>query len=465
MLPNGDAALLSETLDACTHRFDAWVSSLAAWQLDEVRTTHASGIRLGGYGWLDQVRPSAQWEPVPAPQGVTGQVFRAATNMGFVQAPSLTHAATAAVLRSGYLSHREHTNDTETSDNPFAVDLSSDRVRRAEWLLQGVREGQSLSALLGYRFERQLHEHRLDHHIQRFRTLAAIKNQDEIGRLYAEVASKERLFREVQALRDQAVEASESATAFRGERAVREQTRDTYQNTIDRYLQLEQKHIPNAAQATVAAQSAAGRHRMSKPQTVFITKSIDKPNYGNIDILENAELLDETDVDTWHVEQSRLDREAHDAKVRESELRTQLADAASTYGIATQELAWLNSPNNPDSIPVIQEAETQALAIAKKFDGEATAREGTIGKAEQDLAEARTALHKALREQWQTSMESVAANNVVDGLELRRRWVHAHRRLQKTGTPPPFRSATPRWAFRPLRCPSSEHSKTVAMAR
>ena len=38
----------------------------------------------------------------------------------------------------------------------LAIDLSSERVRLATWLLDGVRQGQPLGALLGYRFERRL---------------------------------------------------------------------------------------------------------------------------------------------------------------------------------------------------------------------------------------------------------------------------------------------------------------------
>ena len=80
--------------------------------------------------------------------------FEDPTNAGFVQAPSLGHAVAAAVLRCGHLSHAR----TGQPDGPFAVDLSSDRVRLARWLLDGVRQGQPLGALLGYRFERGLHE-------------------------------------------------------------------------------------------------------------------------------------------------------------------------------------------------------------------------------------------------------------------------------------------------------------------
>src|SRR5207302_2531554 len=61
----------------------------------------------------------------------------------------------AAVLRSGYLSHRD------ADPNVLALDLSSDRVRLALEILDGVRAGQPVGALLGYRFERALRERRL----------------------------------------------------------------------------------------------------------------------------------------------------------------------------------------------------------------------------------------------------------------------------------------------------------------
>src|SRR5205823_2942871 len=62
-------------------------------------------------------------------------------------------ARTAAVLRSGYLA-----NATSANPQSLAVNLSSDRVRLALSLLEGIRNGQSLGALLGYQFERGLHD-------------------------------------------------------------------------------------------------------------------------------------------------------------------------------------------------------------------------------------------------------------------------------------------------------------------
>ncbi|MBM0227711.1 hypothetical protein JNW87_21540, partial [Micromonospora sp. ATA51] len=89
---------------------------------------------------------------------------------GHVHAPSPAQAVTAAVLRSAWRSHG--------GDDALAVELSSRRVRLAEQLLDGVRAGQSLGALLGYRFERGLHDHPAgpwDQHLPLFRGLAPVR--------------------------------------------------------------------------------------------------------------------------------------------------------------------------------------------------------------------------------------------------------------------------------------------------
>jgi hypothetical protein len=135
--------LLRETLGLATHRYDAWVSSVANARLAELRTKRPTGLQVGGYGWLVNL--------VPDEDG-------GADTEGFLHAPSLDHAATAAVLRSAWLAHA-----SDAQDAPFAVDLSSDRVRRAMWLLDGVRNGVDLADLLGARFERRLHDHGLSH--------------------------------------------------------------------------------------------------------------------------------------------------------------------------------------------------------------------------------------------------------------------------------------------------------------
>jgi hypothetical protein len=149
--------LFRETLDLCSHRYDAWATSLATKRLESMRnnTLKSKGIYFGGYGWVEDLK------------------LRSEENHGFIHAPSLAHATTAALLRSGYMSRTDR-RDREA----LAVNLSSERIRTALWLLDGVRQGQSLGALLGYRFERGLHENHpgliLDQYIPIFRKIAPL---------------------------------------------------------------------------------------------------------------------------------------------------------------------------------------------------------------------------------------------------------------------------------------------------
>jgi|GEM_PF-1990353 len=76
-------------------------------------------------------------------------------NQGYIHAPSINHATTAAVLRAGYESHKLNTG---SPDDTLALNNNSKRVRKALYYLEGVNNGQELGALLGYQFERGLHD-------------------------------------------------------------------------------------------------------------------------------------------------------------------------------------------------------------------------------------------------------------------------------------------------------------------
>ncbi|MFD2093351.1 hypothetical protein [Blastococcus deserti] len=127
--------LVRETLDLAGHRLDAWATALATDRLAEVRRLpgHAKGLLLGGWGYVEDLRPRTT-----------------SSSDGWLHAPSVGQAAAAAVLRSGYLSRG--------GGRAVAIDLGADRVRLATYLLDGVRRGQALGVLLGYRLERALHE-------------------------------------------------------------------------------------------------------------------------------------------------------------------------------------------------------------------------------------------------------------------------------------------------------------------
>ncbi len=145
--------LLKETLDVSSHRLDAWLTSFATRRLGAVRAARPTGIHLGGFGWVEDLHPGA-----------------APASRGYVHTPSMAHAATAAILRSGHLTH------AGGDASPFAVDISAPRVSQALALLDGVRQGQPIGALLGYRFERSLRERdpRLARYILPFRRLAPL---------------------------------------------------------------------------------------------------------------------------------------------------------------------------------------------------------------------------------------------------------------------------------------------------
>jgi len=142
-----------QILDAASHRLDAWITSFAARRLDDMRGGGEDGTFIGGYAWVEDLRPLAA----------------GADSDGYIHAPSLHQALTAGVLRSAYLAHA----DDQT--NACSIELPSRRVRAAQWLLEGMRGGQTLSGLGGYLFERALHEAQADEYIDDFRKLAGLK--------------------------------------------------------------------------------------------------------------------------------------------------------------------------------------------------------------------------------------------------------------------------------------------------
>ncbi len=151
--------LLRGTLGLAIYRLDAWMTALATDRLADERFTSPTGLQVGGYGWLVNLEPR---------EGKASQ--------GYIHAPSLDHATTAAVLRSGWSAF-----GTEDGGSPLAVDLSSPRIRAAKSLVEGVRSGQELGRLLGGRFERMLHDRKLDRFIDDVRT-AVLAGSGQEGR-------------------------------------------------------------------------------------------------------------------------------------------------------------------------------------------------------------------------------------------------------------------------------------------
>ena len=157
---------LVEHIDTLSYRLDAWETSLFSRRLFRQRQMNAAtpqrrtGVYLGSYGYLENLRPNPGRRQAVADRTVpaaartgTGNLYTEQGNGGYVHAPSLNHATAAALLRNGYLTHASSADPTA-----LAVNLSSGRVQRASHLLEGIRNGQTLEALLGIQFERGLHD-------------------------------------------------------------------------------------------------------------------------------------------------------------------------------------------------------------------------------------------------------------------------------------------------------------------
>lgn len=148
-------------IDLCTYRMDAYQLGLANYRLEQLRhasdpTNRSTGVYIGSFGWLEDVRPGPARNIVPdsdVPQAFEDTTALPLTyelgNAGSIHAHSVTQAVTGAVLRENYLAH---------GGARMNVNISSERVRQAKKLIEGIQNGQELGALLGYEFERALHE-------------------------------------------------------------------------------------------------------------------------------------------------------------------------------------------------------------------------------------------------------------------------------------------------------------------
>lgn len=152
--------LFGETIDLYSNRYDAWVTSLATRRLATLRAARPTGVHLGGYGWLVNLEARERTVVADPPPGVSATeptpLFDLIGDAGAVHAPSVQHAATAAVLRHGDLGDRAEGLGLGDTERRF--DLTSASARRARWLIEAMEAGQPFAALLGYRVERLLQD-------------------------------------------------------------------------------------------------------------------------------------------------------------------------------------------------------------------------------------------------------------------------------------------------------------------
>ena len=157
---NGTAeleTLMMEVLDLFQHRLDAWATGLAFQRLRQNRKKGVKSLRAGYFGMLGKLRTAS----------ATG------AGDGYIQAPSMAQACSAAVLRSAYLRHR--------GDGAFQINLRSRRARRAMSMLDLLKKGISIGEALGMRGERWLHNRKLSRLTLPLRLSFPIQNLDPPG--------------------------------------------------------------------------------------------------------------------------------------------------------------------------------------------------------------------------------------------------------------------------------------------
>ncbi|MEJ6554865.1 hypothetical protein PQI51_07520 [Microbacterium esteraromaticum] len=123
---------VASAIDLAAHRVDAWATAIAASRQRTLAT--GEGITIGAFGCIEDIRV-AGGEP-----------------QGWLHAPSPSHAVAAGMLASAHQS----SIGAKPGTAPFAIDLTSARGVQLRRILEGMRRGQSIGAMLGYQIERGL---------------------------------------------------------------------------------------------------------------------------------------------------------------------------------------------------------------------------------------------------------------------------------------------------------------------
>ncbi|HSI74543.1 MAG TPA: lipoyl domain-containing protein, partial [Lunatimonas sp.] len=151
---------IGEAVDLNSYRLDAWITSLAARRIEEMRSRakYEKGIYFGAYGWIEDLEKDTSLVNTNSLM----DTYREAG--GIIHTPGAAQTVASTVFKNSFLSHKQ-----EEESNPFTINLSSDRLQKSQFLLEGIRQGQELEALLGYQLERHLHDNDLHQEIYRLR--------------------------------------------------------------------------------------------------------------------------------------------------------------------------------------------------------------------------------------------------------------------------------------------------------
>ena len=142
--------LIIEFFDLFAYRLDAWMMGLLSNKLRKRMKSGRHRIALGNYGWVFNLKePTVEDERQREPNE-------------YILAPSINQAVTGAILRSAYKNSRLNGQ----TDYDLSVNLSSERVRNAIRIIEGVQNGLAIGTILGTDLERLMHDAYKDNGIE-----------------------------------------------------------------------------------------------------------------------------------------------------------------------------------------------------------------------------------------------------------------------------------------------------------
>ena len=129
-----------EFFDLFNYRLDAWLMGLLNYKIRTRSGKNNHKLSLGCFGWIFNLKESVKKDNSKKNE--------------YILAPSVNQAITAAVLRSSY----NNSLKNKERDYSMSVNLSSERVRSAIRIIEGIRNGLSIGCILGSDLERLIHE-------------------------------------------------------------------------------------------------------------------------------------------------------------------------------------------------------------------------------------------------------------------------------------------------------------------
>ena len=129
-----------EFFDLFNYRLDAWLMGLLNYKIRTSLNKNGHKLSLGCFGWVFNLKESLKKDEERKNE--------------YILAPSVNQAITGAVLRSSY----NNSLRNKDRDYSMSVNLSSERVRSAIRIIEGIRNGLSVGCVLGSDLERLIHE-------------------------------------------------------------------------------------------------------------------------------------------------------------------------------------------------------------------------------------------------------------------------------------------------------------------